>query len=138
MLFRSKTGVINTLDYSPCSISRARSFRSYKNQSVNRLSVTSDNDICSESPLFNRQICFTGELRFGTRIEAATLAAKRGAIPKDNITSKTRYLVVGKSEFVDLDNGIKSGKLVKAEAMFTKGYIIDIISEDQFLELLDL
>lgn len=132
-----KPGMIYPRDYSPC-VSRvplqlSKEPRFYK---VSDITCDLDDDVTDVSPLNGARICFTGALTFATRTDAARQAAARGAIPQDGVNAETNYLVVGISDFIDFENGIKSNKLKKAEACIGKGQMIQIISEDEFVDLL--
>jgi DNA polymerase III subunit epsilon len=120
----------------PCSCSGHYSTGRAAYTEISDIICAADPDISPSSPLYNECICFTGELTFATRAEAALKAAHRDAIPQDSVTSRTRYLVVGISDFINAETGLKSSKLQKAEALIEKGQCLEIISEDEFVDLL--
>jgi DNA polymerase-3 subunit epsilon len=125
-------------DYTACVSSRPSSRRKAANRPrrISEIDCCVDTDVTIESPLFDACVCFTGELNFASRHEAAQLAARRGARPQDTVTSKTNYLVVGYNNFIELDRSLMTTKLKKAVDLRQKGSCIEIISEDEFLDLL--
>jgi DNA polymerase III epsilon subunit-like protein len=101
-------------------------------------SVIVNTDADSDTPLFGRVVAFTGELAIPRR-EAQQLIANAGGIPADNITRKTDYLVCGDQDLLKLGAGqTKSSKLRKAESLCAQGCGIEIISEQDFCQLLEL
>lgn len=90
----------------------------------------------STSNLSGKIIVFTGTLSI-TREEAMKLAANCGAIPNASVTSKTNYLVVGNDDYNKFKLGNKSNKMIKAEQLIAKGQDLEMITEDDFLELIN-
>ena len=76
-----------------------------------------------EQPLAGQEFVITGKLEKFSRQEAETKIKTLGGITKDNVTQKTKYLVVG------ADPG---SKLVRAQALDTK-----LLTEEEFLRLLE-
>ena len=89
----------------------------------------------ADGELNGKVIVFTGALSI-TREEAMKLAAEHGAIPNASVTSKTNYLVVGNDDYHKFKEGNKSNKMIKAEQLISKGQDLEMITEDDFLELI--
>ena len=84
--------------------------------------------------LDGKNVVFTGALNF-PRADAESLAAAAGAIVKSSISKKTDYLVVGEQDEVIVGCDGKSAKEEKAKTLNQKGAAISIISEKEFLDL---
>ena len=89
----------------------------------------------ADGELNGKVIVFTGALSI-TREEAMKLAAEHGAIPNASVTSTTNYLVVGNDDYHKFKTGNKSNKMIKAEQLIAKGQDLEMITEDDFLDLL--
>ena len=89
-----------------------------------------------DSELFEKKIVFTGELDSMNRSEAIQRAVNNGAVVVSAVSKKTDYLVVGKSDFLDFKNGVKTNKLKDAESVKNSGNSIEIIDEEDFLRML--
>jgi DNA polymerase-3 subunit epsilon len=88
-------------------------------------------------PLFGQVVVFTGAISI-PRPEAWKLVAEVGAIPKDGLTKKTNYLVLGEQDLSKLKVGeTKSSKHREAEALKNSGSQIEIIDERDFFSLLE-
>ncbi|MCZ2404130.1 exonuclease [Paenarthrobacter sp. Z7-10] len=87
-------------------------------------------------PLFGQTVVFTGELAISRGV-AKEQAARLGAQPASGVTRKTTVLVVG-SGFVasDLPAGRLTGKARRVLELHGRGQNIDVLSEDEFLQLL--
>ena len=87
-----------------------------------------------DGPLVGHLAVFTGALSMN-RSEAADMAAEAGCRVSENVSRKTTLVVVGMR-----DRGFealygKSGKHRKAEKLIEQGFEIEILSEDDFLEM---
>lgn len=102
-------------------------------QSSKDLSPTSE--INTDSDMFGMKIVFTGELESMNRTEAIQRAVNNGAVVASSVSKKTNYLIVGISDFLDFENGIKTNKLKNAEAVKESGGLIEIIDEEDFLRM---
>ena len=93
--------------------------------------------INEDSPLFGKNIVFTGELNTG-RAEAMQLAVNCGAIVKSSVSKKTDYLVVGKQDKALVGDDGMSSKEEKAHELNKSGKAsIIFINEDQFFQLIN-
>ncbi|MGI6252097.1 MAG: BRCT domain-containing protein [Aminivibrio sp.] len=89
------------------------------------------------SPLFNLVVAFTGTLSNFTRKSAFALTLTLGGIPKKTISKETDILVIGNEDAVNLKTGKKSLKLRQAEALRSEGSGVRIMSESEFLIMID-
>ena len=70
------------------------------------------------------------------RKEAMQKVADIGGFPSDNVTSSANYLVLGKSNYIDFENGKKTNKILKAEKLIMSGVELEIIDENDFYNML--
>lgn len=90
----------------------------------------------SEGSLYGETVVFTGRLSI-PRKEAASLAADCGCNVILNVSKKTTMLVVGVQERDKLNGYEKSSKHRKAESLINQGVDIQILSENDFREIVD-
>lgn len=90
-----------------------------------------------EGVLYGETIVFTGALGI-TREKAADMAAEAGCDVASNVSKKVTMLVAGTQDKTKLKGYEKSGKHRKAEELIAKGQDIQILSESDFLELMNL
>ena len=88
----------------------------------------------NDGPLF----AITGSLQSMTRHEAAQKIVDQGWRFKDGVIKSTNFLVVGEQDFRMFRDGNKSSKLRSAEKLLEAGHPIEIISEDDFLRMLEV
>lgn len=86
---------------------------------------------------FGKTIVFTGSLVAMTRDGAAQHASKYGFKIGASVTSKTDYLVVGAQDLTHLAGHEKSSKHRKAEDLIKDGFSIEIVTEEDFLEIIE-
>ena len=91
----------------------------------------------AEGPLFGETIVFTGALGIPRR-EAADLAANAGCSVAPSVTKSVTMLVVGTQDKSKLNGYEKSSKHRKAEVLIDKGLDIQILSESDFSDLIDV
>lgn len=90
-----------------------------------------------DGPVSGEVIVFTGALAIPRR-EAAALAAQVGCDVADGVTKQTTLLVVGDQDVARLSDGeTKSSKHRKAEAAIRAGQPIRILSEADFVSLVE-
>ena len=87
--------------------------------------------------LQDKDIVFTGELKSMPRKTAFAVVEKAGGRASDSISKNTEFLVMGVQDYSLFADGKKSTKTKKAEALRAKGYPIEIISEEEFLNMID-
>lgn len=78
-----------------------------------------------------KTFCFTGKLSFIRRDIASKVIEQAGGYFKTSLSSKVDYLVVGDLSFL----GDESEKLRKVREYREKGYPIEILTEQQFQEM---
>jgi DNA polymerase III subunit epsilon len=89
----------------------------------------------SDHPLFGMTVVFTGALDAMQRADAAQLVVNRGGVCSDGVTKETNFLVLGNRDYAFFQEGGRTGKLKKAEAIIEKGGELEIISEAEFFRL---
>lgn len=129
----NSSGVKRMSDFKNYGSSKSYDYGNYLQSSKG---VAPNTDVNSESELFGMKIVFTGELDSMNRSEAIQRAVNNGATVASSVSKKTNYLIVGKSDFLDFKNGIKTKKFKDAEAVKSAGSRIEIIDEEDFLRLL--
>lgn len=88
-------------------------------------------------PFFAKTVVFTGNLQSMSRKQAWRYVDTVGGTHLDVMNNSVDILVVGDMDFRTFQSGhTKSGKIRKAEDMLTKGIPIQIMSEDDFLQML--
>ena len=87
--------------------------------------------------LHGQRVVFTGALRID-RQEAADLAAEAGCKVVTSVSEQTTLLVVGVQNPSILRGHDKSGKHRKAEDLIAEGAEILILSETDFIALIDV
>ena len=96
---------------------------------------TTEND--KRHQFYGMSFVFTGAMTTMTRIHAMQAVLDRGGIYHDTLKSDTNYLVLGQEGFIGYQAGHKSSKMKKADAMRNKGIPIEILSEADFVGMLD-
>ncbi len=91
----------------------------------------------TDGPLAGETVVFTGALSF-TRRKIADLAAEAGCDVASGVTKQTTSLVVGDQDTSRLAGQEKSSKHCKAEELLTKGQVLRILGESDFLQLVEL
>lgn len=89
-----------------------------------------------DNPLYGLNVVFTGKLETLLRNEARALVVKAGGIAPDTLTTTTDLLVVGVQDIRVVGEKGLSGKMKKAEQYKAKGFNIEIIDEEDFLQIL--
>lgn len=103
----------------------------YNNSSQIKLEGNPDGQLYGES------IVFTGALSI-PRSEAGSIAAKMGCNVTNSVTKNTTLLVVGFQDTTKLAGYEKSTKHRKAEELIQSGIKIKILSESDFVEIVNL
>lgn len=89
-----------------------------------------------DGALFGEIVVFTGELTIPRR-EMAAMSTKVGCDVSPNITKKTTLLVIGTQDTEKLKGKDRSSKQIKAEQLIQEGASIRILTETDFLALLE-
>ena len=90
-----------------------------------------------EGALFGETILFTGALGI-PRQQAANMAAEAGCYVVNGVSKKVTMLVVGMQDESKLNGYEKSSKHRTVETLIEKGIDIQILSESDFSELMDI
>ncbi len=86
-----------------------------------------------------KSFAFTGELSTMTRKHAQEAVLSRGGSIPSSVTRELDYLVVGNRNSPLLNgNGKKGKKLLKAEEINQREDTIQVISEGQFIDMLQM
>ena len=85
-----------------------------------------------------KRFVFTGELAFLSRSEAQEIVERQGGKASGSVSKKTDIVVVGNEVFDAYKrSGKTTGKLAKGVELHESGEPIRIISESEFLEMID-
>lgn len=85
----------------------------------------------------DKNFVFTGTLLGMPRAKAQEIVTRGGGNAQNSVTKKTDFLVLGIQDFRRLNGGTISSKMKKAFDMQSSGHPIQIISEDEFINLID-
>ncbi len=88
-------------------------------------------------PIAGLTFVFTGTLMTMNRKAATTLVTRLGGLAGNTVTAKTNFLVLGMQDYSSFVDGKRSAKHKKAEAVLAAGGDIEIISEEDFWQMLD-
>lgn len=109
-----------------------------KKVNLNELTAELDEKIDKNHSMYNVEICFTGALKKFTRKEIGQTMANLGANPQNDVTPTTEYLVLGEKSYLDyIQTNKKSSKLNKALKYREAGQSLKIISEGDFIDILE-
>lgn len=103
------------------------------NDSLFSDSLYSSEYYVDEEVVKGKSFCFTGKLSFIQRDIAKVVIEKSGGIFKSGISSKVDYLVVG--DLSIFGDNYQSEKLKKLQSYREKGSKIEVITEQQFQEI---
>lgn len=108
----------------------------YHSKKVSANEIVTENIKFDEDNLcFGKYMVFTGKLEM-VRAEAMQLVKDLGAIPQNNVTNQTDYLVLGDITYSTNIKGNSTGKQKKAEKLKLSGQDIEILSESVFYDML--
>lgn len=106
---------------------------------IDAISATVDTEnIDPDHPFYQKKACFTGKLQRFTRREAMSLYISYGGIPENSVTVKTNYLIMGDLDFNVVGESGKSAKIKRAEKLLSQNQEIQLVTENEFLRMLDL
>lgn len=103
----------------------------HEHPDVHEIAATTSVHEETDKDFDGKTFLFTGTLQFFTREEAMRKVVERGGIIKNGISSKIDVLVNANP------NNVTTTKVEKALTMQKEGHPIKIISEEQFLEMLE-
>lgn len=95
------------------------------------------NNINNSNDFYGKRIVFTGELKSMSRKEAMQKVVNLGGVLKSNISSITDYLIVGVQDKSLVGEDGMSIKEKNAYELIKKGNPIKILSESDFLNLIE-
>ena len=98
---------------------------------VHEIAATTEVNDEKDDDFNGKTFLFTGTLQHFSREEAIRKVVERGGIIKNGISNKVDVLVNANPD------GVTTSKVEKAIAMQTAGHRIKIITEDQFLKMLE-
>ncbi|MGL6108360.1 hypothetical protein [Romboutsia sp.] len=90
-----------------------------------------------QNKLYRKNIVFTGGLSAMRRAEAFKRVASIGAIPSNSVSKNTNILVIGDQGLRKFNTRGKSSKMLSAEKLISQGFNLQIISENEFLDILN-
>lgn len=89
-----------------------------------------------DHPLYGKAVVFTGTLKSMSRAEAQRAVIEAGGHATNYINEQTHYLVLSEKVFTNIGQGVKNNKVQQAERVAGNGHPVELISEQQFLNLL--
>lgn len=90
-----------------------------------------------ESPFYMEECVFTGTLESMVRNQAIQHVKNIGGDVKNTITKKTKFLIMGLQDYSKFADGKESSKTKKAKEYASEGQNIHIISEHDFLKIIN-
>lgn len=103
------------------------------NEFINPLNSTNDNIISIENHCF----CLTGTFNNGSKEDIEQKIIDKGGICSKGVSAKINYLIVGDGGSDAWKFGNYGGKVQKAMELKEKGKQIEIISEEDFIKILN-
>lgn len=128
--------------YKPFSIRKKYSKSNYR-RSANRTNLVKEltptiNEFDEDNEFYGKKVIFTGTLQSMTRKEASQIILNLGGIIGNGVTKDTDFLVLGEQDYKRLATGSTiSSKMKKAYKYHEEGTGIQIISEDDFLRMIN-
>jgi DNA polymerase-3 subunit epsilon len=124
---RLRIGSLSPEGYKPCQAIALRPSQ-----------ITPQTDMFDQRhPFFGAGIVFTGTLQSMVRSNAMQQVVNLGGHCPTTVTKDTSFLVVGDQDFRKFTDGISSSKMKKAQRLRAAGSDIELISEDDFLRMLE-
>lgn len=93
--------------------------------------VTQNTSFDEGHPLYGKHCVFTGTLKTMSRVRAAQIVVDFGGFCDNGVTKKTNFLIIANA------SAEKSSKQRKAEEIILNGGNIEILSEDDFLKMIE-
>lgn len=103
------------------------------NEFINPLNNTNDKSLIIENNCF----CLTGTFNSGSKEDIEQKIINKGGICSKGVSTKINYLIVGDGGSDAWKFGNYGGKVQKAMELKEKGKQIEIISEEDFINILD-
>ena len=89
-----------------------------------------------ENPFYNKEMVFTGTMA-RPRHDLMQMVMDIGGHTKDNLTRSTDFLGVGEQDFRIVGESVMSGKQKKAMEMIAKGATLQVLSEAEFMIMIN-
>jgi NAD-dependent DNA ligase len=122
-----RLGIINDEKWRGCTVSQYHATEIQVNEDADEFHA-----------LYGKVVVFTGALYSMSRHEAWQRVAALGALPAENVTAKTNFLVIGEQDPAKLRPGDnQSSKFQKAAMLRGKGQDIEVITERDFLTFIE-
>ena len=125
-------GVLSSEDFKPSLCLRDYSKRKGHAFDSSVVDVEAD----PSSPFYGMNVVFTGRLESFKRDEARALVVKVGGLAPERLTTETDYLVVGVQDLRVVGERGLSGKMKSAAKYKEKGFPIEVIDEEDFIEMI--
>lgn len=87
-------------------------------------------------PLYGKSVVFTGSLKSMSRAEAQKSVIEVGGHTSNFVNEQTHYLVLSEKVFLNLSQGVRNNKVQQAKHMSSQGECATLITEGEFLNLL--
>ena len=127
-IFKIRTGELNDDGYKPSL--------SIRNKGYKISDLEYEENLQPENPFFERNIVFTGTLTSMVRREAQIKVLELGGKCSTGVNNSTNFLIVGEQDYSRYGEGSKSSKMKKADNLLSKGQEIELLSENQFIEMI--
>lgn len=108
-----------------------------RRQRFNLKLVPSLKELDPEHPFYGQTFAFTGRLKSMRRQEAMQRVVDVGGICATAVTEYTNFLVMGDQDFSRFKDERKSTKIKKAEFLISLGIDIEVLTEEEFLRMLE-
>ncbi|MDF9799733.1 DNA polymerase-3 subunit epsilon [Catalinimonas alkaloidigena] len=92
--------------------------------------------VSKSHPLYGKTVVFTGSLRSMSRAEAQKSVIEAGGHSSNYVNERTHYLVLSERVFLNIEQGINNNKVQQARRLTSGGNGVTLISEKEFLNLL--
>ena len=109
----------------------------HKNKNYKISDLEFDENFQPENLFFGKNVVFTGTLSSMQRKEAQVKVLEIGGKCSAGVNNSTNFLIVGDQDYNRYGEGFKSSKLRKVEKLLNDGKEIELLSESQFLEMIN-
>lgn len=99
---------------------------------ITEITPTSE-EFCNQHPFFQKIVVFTGDLISFDRKEAMQSVVDLGGLLRTSVSKKTNFVVFGTPP----EPGYKTAKEIKALELIEQGHEIKLLSEEEFLQILN-
>ncbi len=88
-------------------------------------------------PLYGKSVVFTGSLKSMSRAEAQKSVIEAGGHATNFVNEQTHYLVLSEKVFLNISAGVNNNKVQKARHFSSGNEGVNLITESEFLDLLE-